>query len=297
LRGCAAPAVLFEADGDAHGIGNPPLAGLGELACADGCDAGTGIVGRGLVCARLAADWAAAGLDVPEEPGWPGEVSLEVGAGLADVDVAGLLDVGAGLVLVTGGDELPDGPGFGLLLPGGELLTSWHFFAAGELAPWRGVYAGVPEPDGYCAAPLEACCRPGPPPPLPDGWCCLVDELLDEIACGMVIAAAAPAATTKISVAIAAAGRSQARRGRALPGPGADGQNLPAALRNPSAIAVSSDPVRPAIRSVVSEYQPAAVANDSSGGRPSRALIRSSPSEDGSTDSAAACSALRSTSS
>jgi len=50
-------------------------------------------------------------------------------------------------------------------------------------------------------------------------------------------------------------------------------------------------------RMAPSEYQAEAEANDSSGGPDSRALIRSSPSPDGSTLSAAARSARRSTSS
>jgi hypothetical protein len=50
-------------------------------------------------------------------------------------------------------------------------------------------------------------------------------------------------------------------------------------------------------RMAASEYQAEADANDSSGGPDSRALIRSSPSPDGSTLSAAARRARRSTSS
>jgi hypothetical protein len=45
------------------------------------------------------------------------------------------------------------------------------------------------------------------------------------------------------------------------------------------------------------EHQAAAVANDSIGAGPILARIRSSPSAEGSMDSAAACSARRSTSS
>jgi hypothetical protein len=144
---------------------------------------------------------------------------------------------------------------------------------------------------------LVACCWPDPPPAWPGCGCWCPDALLEEIACGIVIAAAAPAATTKINVAIAATGRSQPKRGRGLPGAAAGGRNLSTALRTAAAAVPSSGPAQPVTRSDVSEYQPAAVANDSACGRPSRALIRSRPSDDGSTDSAAACSARRSTSS
>src|SRR5262249_16542832 len=150
-------ALLLDADGDRHGNGSAPPGGLDEPTYADGCDAGTRSVGCGLVSARLVDEWATATLDVADEPGWLGEGSLDDGAGLVGVGVGGLDVVGGGLLLVTGGGELVGGPGFGLVLTGGELLTAWHFFAAGELELWLGVYPPEPEEDGNCEAPLDAC--------------------------------------------------------------------------------------------------------------------------------------------
>jgi hypothetical protein len=177
LSDFAVLAVLVDGAGVRHGI--VKLGGLDEPAEpseepaepkeADGCTDWTCDDDCGLVAPRLVDGVVTPGLDVPDEPGWLGVVSLVVGAGLVDVGGAGLDDVGgAGLDDVGGAGLVLDPPGFGLVLTGGELLTSWHFVAAGELALWLGVDAGAPEPDGNCEAPLVACCWPEPPPPWPD---------------------------------------------------------------------------------------------------------------------------------
>lgn len=113
----------------------------------------------------------------------------------------------------------------------------------------------------------------------------------------IVIAANAPAATTKIAVAVAAAGRTQPKRGLAWPGRAGGGRNLSTADQKNSRAEAMAGPAQPTTRTAATEYQAPAVASDSSGGRRSRSLIRSRPSADGSTESAAVRSARRSSSS
>jgi hypothetical protein len=119
-------------------------------------------------------------------------------------------------------------------------------------------------------------------------------EPLEEIACGSVITANAPAATTKIAVPIAAAGRSHAYRDLAWPGPA--GLNRSTVTQNRSTSDSPTGRAQAIARPLRSAYQPATKAKESSDGGAIRSRIRSRPSADGSTDSAAACSARRSTS-
>jgi hypothetical protein len=121
----------------------------------------------------------------------------------------------------------------------------------------------------------------------------LIDPL-EEIACGSVITANAPAATTKIAVPIAAAGRSHAYLDLAWPEPA--GLNRSTVAQNRSAVDSAAGRAQAMNRPLRSAYQPATMAKDSSEGGAIRSRIRSRPSADGSTDSAAACSARRSTS-
>lgn len=122
-------------------------------------------------------------------------------------------------------------------------------------------------------------------------------EPLDEMSCGSVMIAKAPAATTKIAVPMAANGRSQPSRRPVRP------ENTPPGLKrsmtDQKAFRAESmkGAAQVAKRSAASEHQAEADANDISGRPESRALMRSSPSADGSTLSAAARSARRSTSS
>lgn len=143
-----------------------------------------------------------------------------------------------------------------------------------------------------------------PLPPLPPdpaecshGQVVKADPSLEEIACGSVMIAKAPAATTKIAVPAAAAGRIQPFRRPFSPGVALAGRNRSMADQNVSAAARNSGPARVAMARATSWYHATADANDGPDDVPIRALIRSSPSGDGSTDSAAACSARRSTSS
>jgi len=107
------------------------------------------------------------------------------------------------------------------------------------------------------------------------------------------MAAKTPAATTKAAMAMAEAGRSQPNRGRAWPAWALAGRNRSTAAQKISQAVPNAGTAQPVIRTAATEYQPETEANDSTGGRPRRSLIRSSPSGDGSTDSAAACSARR----
>jgi len=110
---------------------------------------------------------------------------------------------------------------------------------------------------------------------------------------GMAMAANAPAATTKMARPVAVSGRSQRSPGLAWPGGLSSGRNRSMRAQKISQAAPSAGTAHPVSRTAATEYQPAIEENDSSGGRPSRSLIRSSPSADGSTDSAAACRARR----
>jgi hypothetical protein len=142
---------------------------------------------------------------------------------------------------------------------------------------------------------------PGLPAPVtgPVGWTQGRKEALplEEMACGSVMIAKAPAATTKIAVPIAAMGRSQPKWGPPRPGSAAAGRNRSRTDQKASRAARMIGAAHATSRVAISEYQARADAKESAGGVPSRALIRSRPSADGSMDSAATCSARRSTSS
>src|SRR5262249_22185392 len=139
-------------------------------------------------------------------------------------------------------------------------------------------------PPGPVEPLLEASCEaectaevPGPP----EAACWLhgiVIDPLEEIACGSVITANAPAATAKIAVPIAAAGRSQAYRDLACPG--SAGRNRSTVAQNISASDSAAGNAQVVNLPHRSEHQPATIANDSSGGGVIRSRIRSSPSGD-----------------
>jgi hypothetical protein len=141
-------------------------------------------------------------------------------------------------------------------------------------------------------------------PPLPpdpaecsQGQVVKADPSLEEIACGSVMIAKAPAATTKIAVPAAATGRIQPFRGPLSPGADFEGRKRSMTDQSASMGVWISGTVHVTIALAASRHQATAHATDGADGVLIRALIRSSPSGDGSTDSAAACSARRSTSS
>jgi hypothetical protein len=140
-----------------------------------------------------------------------------------------------------------------------------------------------------CTAPVPAA-PPEPPPPRPGPELPACAAL---IALGMTLAAKAPPATTKSARAVAVIGRSQRRPGLACPGAASSGRNRSIRAQKISQAVPKAGTAHPANRTAATENQPAIEENDSSGEYPSRSLIRSSPSADGSTDSAAACRARR----
>jgi hypothetical protein len=154
-----------------------------------------------------------------------------------------------------------------------------------------------PEDAGSCEAPLAAG-EPDPAPTPPfwfDGPAAVPPD--STLTRWIVIAAKAPAATTKIAVAVAAAGLTQPKRGLAWPGRAAGGRNLSTADQKNSRAAAMAGTAQPTTRTAATEYQAPAVASESSGGRRNRSLIRSRPSPAGSTESAAECRARRSSAS
>jgi hypothetical protein len=138
-----------------------------------------------------------------------------------------------------------------------------------------------------------------PPPPLPPGWAGPLFETpsaegleLVETTCGSSATAKPPAATTKTAMLMPATGRSQPYRGRAWPGRGVAGRKRSMTARQ----AAMTGSIQRRSQAAVLADQASADSRDSIG-RLSRSLIRSSPSADGSIESAAACSARRRTSS
>ena len=178
----------------AVGSGEPPLAEPLPLEAGE------------LLAAALPA------VPVVPEVGWVGVVSLVVGDGDVVVDGDGLVDVGVGVALVLPGAELFELPGDGVTPVGGGLVV-WHPVAAGEVDVGReepaesvGVWIGE-EP---FTAPWP------PPPPVPPFWLVCPEEAVGAaVMRGMVIAAKAPAATTKMASPVAVTGRSQRKPGRA----------------------------------------------------------------------------------
>lgn len=236
----------------------------------------------------------AEGVGVPSEPGSEVEESVTLGDGSV-VGVAESVGVIDGEVLaVAGGVELPDVLGVGLALPDGVVPGLLH----------RDDAAGLPAavPDGPAEWPPLArweaeCAAAWAELPVAACWVQGSEmEPVDEIACGSVITARMPAAITKIAVPIAAAGRSQPYRDLACPD-GSSGRNRSTVAQKMSSSESMTGSAQLTKRRVVSAYQSEIMANEISDGGASRSLIRSSPSGDGSIDSAALCSARRSTSS
>jgi hypothetical protein len=228
---------------------------------------------------------------VVPEVGWVGVVSLVVGDGDVVVDGDGLVDVGVGVLLVLPGAELFELPGDGVT-PVEGVLVGWHLLAAGEVdvgreKPVESLREWIGEEPFTAPWP--------PPPPVPPPWVvCPAEAVGAAVMRGMAMAAKAPAATTKIARPVAVTGRSQRRPGRAAcPGGVSVGLNRSTRAQKISQAVPKAGTAQPASRTAATEPQPEIEENDSSGGRPSRSLIRSSPSADGSTDSAAACKARR----
>jgi hypothetical protein len=256
------------------------------------------------------------GAEIVAEPS-PATAAAELTEAVAVLAVPGLVVVGVGdgdvvtggVVVggvVVGGVVLPAGdgvvllelPGDGLPVPGSGPLTRLHFDAAEDAAAVPLAPAAAARLEDSGEAPSAAADRPPPAGELPPD--CVSWEknpLLDDMACGSVRMAKAPAATTKMAVPMAATGRSQPSRDRAWPGPAATGRKRSTTAQKTSATATKATSATAATRRAIAEYQAAIDANDSAGRMPIRSRIRSSPSPDGSTESAAARSSRRSTSS
>jgi len=264
---------------DAQGLGDGDLlpVGLGLTAEPLGEALGSGVAEPvGL------AEGVAVGVGLVVRVGLTVGLGLSVGLGLT----VGLgLSVGLGLTVGLGLPvgvvvELGLGLAAGLVLPGvgvAQFADALSFpvglpgeapFAVGPSA------SGLPAPDTPALPPSPL----APPPMTPMKGRLRVP---DEIACGSVVTARAPAATTKTAVAIAAAGRSHAARCGPCAGLGRAG------LKS-SVTGLST--------SRSHEYPDIIQAACAGRGALSRARIRSRPSAAGSTESAARCSARRSTS-
>jgi hypothetical protein len=239
-----------------------------------------------------------AGLDDPQPfpPGGPAlpltPVSGALGEGVGDGEfvVAGDVEVTGGDVELTG--EL-DGESLGELL--GAVLdldgAGEQVVAGDTVATPPGLLP--PLPDEPVGAPLPVS-EPPPLPPVPVPPCAAEPPLCTEPSEEAVFAvfdarwllsARPTTATIRTAAPMAATGRTQLYRGRAAcPGRAAAGRNRPATAPKAAATG-SSHRRRPA-------YQAEADSNESIG-RLSRSRIRSSPSADGSIESAAACRARR----
>jgi hypothetical protein len=114
------------------------------------------------------------------------------------------------------------------------------------------------------------------------------EDELGEMACGSVFRAKAPAATTKTAMPIPATGRIQLYRGRAWPALAGAGRKRSMTAQK----AATTGSITRRSQAAVPADQADAASKDSIG-RFSRSRIRSSPSADGSMESAAACSARR----
>ena len=224
------------------------------------------------------------------------------GAPLPTTPVAGVLLPGVG-VGVAVGDVVSGG---GVLVGGvGGLAVVEPVLPAGGLGLWAGgvVHVGL-GPGAAAWPPLVAALELAPngvpppvppPPPLPPWWVVPLFEApsaeefeLGETTCGSSVTAKPPAATTKTAMPMPATGRSQPYRGRAWPGRAGTGRKRSMTAR-PAAMTGSSQ-----LRSQAAVLADQADADSrESIGRLSRSLIRSSPSADGSIESAAACSARR----
>jgi hypothetical protein len=205
-----------------------------------------------------------------------------------------------GLLLEADGDVLTEMVGVGVALPVLEFPSALHAEDAGDVTGRTpgGPGAVTPGP-GNCVAPPFSPEAPAFPLELV-GWVqgkIVKAEPLEEMARGSVMIAKAPAATTKIAVPMATIGRSQPKRGPGWPGSTSAGRKRSMTDQKASRAERMMGAAHATIRVAASEDQATADANESSGGVPSRALIRSRPSGAGSMDSAAACSARRSTSS
>ena len=202
-----------------------------------------------------------------------------------------------GAVMVGGGDELAGGGLVGLELvepvPVVDLLGGavvWQLAPGVTVAPaeWW-----LPPPVGLS---LLAASEPGPlaPPPVPWWLVSLPDDPaaeeaeLGDTTCGSSVRAKPPAATTKTAMPMPATGRIQLYRGRAWPGcPGAGRKRSTTAQK-----ATTTGSIQRRNQAAAPADQADADSKDSIG-RFSRSLIRSSPSADGSIESAAACRARR----
>jgi hypothetical protein len=249
--------------------------------------------GHGRADDDAAADLALAGgltgAPLPPIPG-PGVVVPTVPDG-----------VGLGDVVLAGGGGVADGGVVGAVLV--ELVLPAGGLAGLDLCADGVVHAG-PGPAGgawpLLDAGLELAPSAAPPPvpaplPLPPCWAeplfdvPSAEELeLGETTCGSSVTAKPPAATTKTAMPMPATGRSQPCRGRAWPGRAAAGRKRSMTARQ----AARTGSIQPRSQAAVLADQADADSRDSIG-RLSRSLIRSSPSADGSIESAAACSARR----
>jgi len=221
--------------GEPDGQGEDDTVGYGSGTCSPGATVlGRGL-GLGLVSAVAPATSAEPGVEVASGL----DVALPVGVGVTLGVVEGVV-VGVGLVLglglwlgvdegVDAGDVLGDEEGLLFLLPGDGLQL-----ADEPTLPEPGIHdpPGRMPPGSSVALPLT---RGRPPLPAEldvwknGSWSAPVWE----IACGSSRAANTPAATTKIAVPIAAAGRSQPScRARPLPVPVPAGRNRSATGRS-----------------------------------------------------------------
>jgi hypothetical protein len=242
--------------------------------------------------------------------------------GVATDGVGVVADPGSGVVLsLVGGDvgvsltggELTGGELTGGELTGGELTGGEELVAGGELdevpLPPDGLHEvfaiGTPAIGPTAPGALGPVISWEPlafSPEVPDGaelpsWVFHGRALeLSPVACGRVMTAKAPAATTKMAVPIAATGRSQPYRPRPC-SESPPGRNRSAAVQKNSSAAETAGSAQEASRTAAPEHHAAAVASENTGDGRMRARMRSSPSAPGSIFSAAACSAWRSTSS
>ncbi len=274
---CMDPAALSPgATGVALGLGAPGPAD----------PLGSGSVESGLLV-------AAPGVPVVPELGSLGELSLVEGDGVVVVGV-GLVDVGPGELLVLVGGELLGAPerrdaGRRGRAAGQVALARHRPGRRGRAGVARRPRGGLQRRGAVHGALARRAARAAGPACQPPRWRCR----RRCIALGMTLAAKAPPATTKIARAVAVTGRSQRRPGLACPGAASSGRNRSISAQKISQAVPKAGTAQPVNRTAATENQPAIEENDSSGEYPSRSLIRSSPSADGSTDSAAACRARR----
>ncbi|MGH3276381.1 MAG: hypothetical protein ACRDNZ_18890 [Streptosporangiaceae bacterium] len=225
-----------------------------------------------------------------------GALPVRGASGITVPDGLGVTDaVPEGDVL---GDPLPvvedDGDGLAEWLAGGGLtlpvreVPCWVHAEMAGAAPAIGVRVdALLAPEASCEPPPSPrlpLCGADPPPEEPD----TLAEPDVASTCGRLVSAKAPAATTKIAVPMAAIGRSQAYPDRACPGLGLAGRKRSAMTQ----MALITGRARRLSQPKMPVDQADAAPKDSIG-RFNRARIRSSPSADGSMESAAACSARR----